>query len=80
MFITKKEAENIVEIIWKHFDKDNNGYIDQEEAKELFEFLFTQNDQIYDTEILDDMFKTIDANNDNRICKEEVIKILCQNH
>ena len=78
MLITRKEAESIVEIIWKHFDTDQNGYLDTEEAKEFFEFLCSQNNTEYSTKTLDNIFSVIDENGDDRISREEVIKMLVE--
>jgi len=78
MLITRKEAESIVEIVWKHFDVNKNGYLEPEEAKQLFEFLCTQNNTEYSKELLDNLFSAIDVNGDNKITKEEVITMLVE--
>ncbi len=44
MPISNKEASDVVEIIWKHFDSDGNGSLDPDEIKLLLEFLCYLND------------------------------------
>ena len=76
MILTHKEAEEIVEIVWKHFDQSRNGYLDHDEAKEMFEFLWSMNNKELSRDMLKNLMDAIDANNDNRISREEIIGYL----
>lgn len=79
MPISNKEASDVVDIIWRHFDTDNNGSLDPDEIKLLLEFLCYLNDSRFNEELKENLFEDVDKNKDGKITKDELIEILVQN-
>ena len=66
----------VVNDIWGAFDKDGSGYLDRNEANELLKLVFKQLNMPFSTAKADHVFKLIDANNDGKIAKGELISAL----
>ena len=76
MPISNQEASEVVEIIWKHFDKDGNGSLDPDEVKLLLEFLCYLNKSRFNDDLKENLFDEVDKNGDGKISKDELIEIL----
>lgn len=76
MLIKRREAEEVVNMIWKYFDTDNSGFIELDEAKDMFEFLFINNKDELNKHTLEELFKSVDANGDQKLSKDEVVDML----
>jgi Ca2+-binding EF-hand superfamily protein len=66
----------VVNDIWGAFDADQSGYLDRKEANELLKLVFKQLGMEFSTAKADHVFKLIDANNDGKISKNELITAL----
>ena len=76
MPISRKEAQEAIEIIWKHFDTNNNNVLDPVEVKELLEFVCRINESIFSDDLLETLYEEVDKNQDGKITKEELIEML----
>jgi Ca2+-binding EF-hand superfamily protein len=73
--------EEIVEMGYKLFDsydKDNSGFLDRKEVKEIFDELFKEIQKNMDCSAgkTDKMFGACDLNGDNKLTRKEFTKIL----
>ena len=67
---------NCVEKIFAEYDKDNNNYIEYEEAEKFFIDFFQMLGKDIDSEMIKALFKKFDVNNDNKLSKREVYKMI----
>ena len=68
--------KQVVNDIWSAFDKDGSGYLDRKEANDLLKLVFKQLNLEFSQAKADHVFKLIDANNDGKISKNELISAL----
>ena len=69
-------VKEVVEAIWSQYDKDKSGFLDRQEATRLLEDVFKQLNVPFTSTKADHVFKLIDANNDGKITKNELVGAL----
>ncbi len=79
MPISQAEAHQIIDAAWSAYDKDNNGYLDRNEASNLFRELFSSEGVNLDQAQLDIIISAVDNNSDNKITKDEMVQLLMEN-
>ena len=64
--------------LFDSYDKDNSGYLDRAEVKQIFNELFKEIQKNIDCseEKTNKMFSACDANADNKLTRKEFIKII----
>lgn len=72
----RNEINNIIDEIWKFYDKNNNGTIEGKELKILFTDIFKiSGDSIFISQ-QKKILEMIDLNNDGKLSKDELKQIL----
>ena len=71
-----KTIRQVVNDIWAAFDKDGSGFLDRQEANDLLKLVFKQLNIEFSQSKADNVFKLIDANNDGKISKSELVSAL----
>ena len=79
MPISQAEANKIIDAAWNAYDKDGNGYLDRNEASNLFKELFASEGVQLDSAQLDVIIDAVDNNKDEKISKEEMTNLLMEN-
>ena len=76
MVLTKDEARELVEQIWKQYDVDGSGTLEKRESEKLLKdiaivcedkSIFTQKEQI---------LKFLDTDGDGKLSKDEIVDII----
>lgn len=72
------EIDEAVDAIFKHYDTDQNGTLDVEEAKVFFTELFESVGDSIPKEAHPMIMEQIDANGDGELSREELKTIMCE--
>lgn len=68
--------DELIDEVWKVYDTDGNGYLDKKESKLLFTDIYAAQGQKLDPKELNHIMQLIDANEDGKMDKSELKKIL----
>lgn len=77
MSVDESKIKEAVESVFKNYDKDNNGTLDQDEVNQLINDALAQmgNPKKVSKEDVRKFISTVDQNNDMKVSKEELFLI-----
>jgi Ca2+-binding EF-hand superfamily protein len=79
--MSEESLNQVVEDIWKNFDKDGNGFLDKHELRAFLSSVNTNlGDDAANEEKFEQTFKEIDADSSNTITKEEMKAFLAKSY
>lgn len=67
-----------IDILWPLYDINKNGYLEKDEAKLLFTDIFEQFGRMIDGNLLDNVLKAVDEDENDIISKEEFNDLLIE--
>ena len=70
------DLDQLVDDVYVTFDKNEDGNLDSKEARAFFDALFAAAGESIGSEAHAQIYDGIDANDDNRVSKEELRAIL----
>lgn len=72
------EIKKRIDILWPLYDTNKNGYLEKDEAKLLFTDIFEQFGRIIDGNLLDNVLRAVDEDENDIISKEEFNDLLIE--
>lgn len=79
--MSEDHINQVVEDIWKNFDKDGNGFLDKNELRSFLQSVNTNlGDDAASEEKFEQTFKEIDSDSSNTITKEEMKNYLLKSY
>lgn len=79
--MSEESLNQVVEDIWKNFDKDGNGFLDKHELRAFLQSVNTSlGDEAADEAKFEQTFNEIDSDSSNTITKEEMKNYLSKSY